>query len=153
MIKIKTIHLKLNNNKAFTNDLVYLEEKEDLQFIIDYDLQQNDELFYSIGDKLHKIESNQFVLTYDEVFNNLQLKLTLKTKTSLYPVIYVLEDFKVNGVKVIGHTIDEKYPQIIRILFEENEVLRKAVIELHDEFKKLNKNIEELKKVGVKEYE
>lgn len=135
---MKTINLKLENNeiKIIDTDTIYLEQDEQVKFKITNQLAKNDRLYFSINDKPVEIVNREFVLSYEDIKKQMNLTITMKSDNSIYPTLFILKELKMNDIKVIGDTIDEKYPEIIKKLYDEILLLKKGYLYLYDDLKK-----------------
>lgn len=127
------ILLELKNNKAIikNKETIYL-ENETLHFKIITEL--DGELFYTEDNKLKPIKNNEFSLDSPK-----EIKITHKSNG--LPEIYTL-DLEVKELKIIGETLDRKYPETIKDLFNKIKELEQVTV-------LLGERIEELEKDGV----
>lgn len=133
---MKQINLKLKDNKAIiTNNPIYLESNEQVEFVV---TNPNGELFYSTGDKNIKIIDGKFPLTSDKLKKIDKLNIIVKGG-NVYPELYELTGLKLHDVTVIGETVDERYPDVIKGLYDELKEVKKAIINLHEEISIIKK--------------
>lgn len=127
---MKKIELILTDNEAvIANDPVYIEAGEDVEFVITNPVGK---LYFSTGHKNVEIKDNRFVMSYDELKSLDKLKIVVKTDEELYPRLLPVVGLKIHDVTVLGRTVDEKYPEVIRALYDEIKTLKRAVVELYD---------------------
>lgn len=127
---MKKIKLILTDNEAaIANDPVYIEAGEDVEFVITNPVGK---LYFSTGQKNVEIKDNRFVMSYDELKSLDKLKIVVKTDEELYPRLMPVIGLKIRDVMVVGDTIDEKYPEVVKALDERIKRLERAVLELYE---------------------
>ncbi|MBY6274246.1 MAG: hypothetical protein CW346_19030, partial [Bacillaceae bacterium] len=70
------------------------------------------------------------------------LNIVIKTEDEVYPRLMPVIGLKIRDVMVVGDTIDEKYPEVVKALDERIKRLERAVLELYE-------LIQEIKNEGV----
>lgn len=137
---MKQIQLKLTDKEAvILNDPIYIETDEEVEFVITNPVGK---LYFSTGHKNVEIKDNRFVMSYDELKSLDKLKIVVKTDEELYPRLMPVIGLKIRNVMVVGDTIDEKYPEVVKALDERIKRLERAVLELYE-------LIQEIKNEGV----
>lgn len=130
MIRMRKIELTLTDHEAvIANDPVYIEAGEDVEFVITNPVGK---LYFSTGHKNVEIKDNRFVMSYDELKSLDKLKIVVKTDEELYPRLMPVIGLKIRDVMVVGDTIDEKYPEVVKALDERIKRLERAVLELYE---------------------
>lgn len=76
-------------------------------------------------------------MSYDELKSLDKLKIVVKTDEELYPRLMPVMGLKIRDVMVVGDTIDEKYPEVVKALDERIKRLERAVLELYELIQKI----------------
>lgn len=140
VIKMKKIELILTDNEAaIANDPVYIEAGEDVEFVITNPVGK---LYFSTGSENYEIKDNKFAMSYNELKSIERLNIVIKTEDEVYPRLMPVIGLKIRDVMVVGDTIDEKYPEVVKALDERIKRLERAVLELYE-------LIQEIKNEGV----
>lgn len=130
VIKIKQIQLKLTDTEAvILNDPIYIETDEEVEFVV---TNRSGKLYFSTGDENNEIENDRFVMSYDKLKSLEKLNIIVKTDDNLYPQIYPVVGLKLHDMTVLGRTVDERYPDVIRDIYAEINTFKRAIIELYD---------------------
>lgn len=126
---MKVINLKLIDNQAMViNDPIYIEHGEKVEFVV---TNPDGELFYSTGEKNTKIIEAKFTMSYDQL-RSLQKFNIIQKGGGVYPDIFEVTGLKLHDITVIGRTVDEKYPDVIKELFDNQRMHGEAIIKLYD---------------------
>lgn len=137
---MKKIELILTDNEAaIANDPVYIEAGEDVEFVITNPVGK---LYFSTGSENYEIKDNKFTMSYNELKSIERLNIVIKTEDEVYPRLMPVIGLKIRDVMVVGDTIDEKYPEVVKALDERIKRLERAVLELYE-------LIQEIKNEGV----
>ncbi len=137
---MKQIQLKLTDNEVvIANDPVYIEAGEDVEFVITNPVGK---LYFSTGSENYEIKDNKFTMSYNELKSIERLNIVIKTEDEVYPRLMPVIGLKIRDVMVVGDTIDEKYPEVVKALDERIKRLERAVLELYE-------LIQEIKNEGV----
>jgi len=139
---VQQINVNLINNKAeiINFDTIYIDVADELQINIVNDLAPGDKVFYTQNPvvKAEEIINKSFVIHSNDLS---QIRIALKRKCSVSPELFLL-DFPVRNIKIIGPTLDQKYPQAFQQALKDIELLKKAVLTTYNE-------LQEKKKEGV----
>lgn len=127
---MKKIELILTDSEVvIANDPVYIETGEDVEFVITNPVGK---LYFSTGSENYEIKDNKFTMSYNELKSIERLNIVIKTEDEVYPRLLPVVGLKIHDVTVLGRTVDEKYPEVIRALYDEIKTLKRAVVELYD---------------------
>lgn len=136
---MKKIKLLLKNNTAevLNKDTIYLAPDEDVEFFVQNPVQPGDELFITAGGETIKVVEGRTVMN-ERLLKDSNIKFTLKSAKAKIPDFFVWKP-KIKNLKVIGETLDEKYPEIIEHLFKEIQRLKKVNLLLNTRITKLER--------------
>jgi hypothetical protein len=136
---MKQIKLLLKNNivEVLNKDTLYLEPDEDVEIFVQNPVQPGDELFISAGMDTIKVADGRTMIN-EKLLKDGNIKFTLKSAKAKIPDFFVWTP-KIKNLKVIGETLDEKYPEIIEHLFKEIQRLKKVNLLLNTRITKLER--------------
>jgi hypothetical protein len=131
---MKEIYLELKEGFAIISNKepVYLEKSDKVKFIINN--ANNKKLAYVNKAEVVNIKGNSFTLDYNQIKNTMFIRVLCNDE------LYVLRDLKVHEVKVIGDTIDEKYPEVLQEFNCDIKDIKQAIVNIFDILFELGKD-------------
>lgn len=140
---MKQIFIELENDIAIIKNIepLYLTPEDILEFVIINNIEESDVLYFYHKNTKITVDNNKFILSYQEILDNMYIRITWYKKDT-QPKVYMITELRVHEVKVVGRTVDERYPTVIQDLYGEIKDLKTVIVNLYNE-------LENLKKVGV----